>query len=176
MTLLAHWLTGSIAHWLTVTQDIADTYTAFTNMLDSRINVVLEQQRLMQPLRANGRPCITIFTADHGWSLSENKHYKKYVPFRASARVPLIMHDSRLEDMGVPPKHHMFPRSTIDIFPTLVDLVTKPGADLTDFSGHSLKSVLECDSRTSSCGKESSKEDFAVVAYDDSTMVSAAYR
>lgn len=65
---------------------------------------------------------IVVLTSDHGYSLGEHAEWAKYTNFEIGLRVPLIIHS---------PQHQISLKineitELIDIFPTLVDLVTLP--------------------------------------------------
>ena len=81
---------------------------------------------------------IIVFSGDHGDMLGERGLWYKMSLFEASVRVPLLIH----HPSSFPARHVSSHVSTLDILPTLVDLVgTKLWASL-DIDGHSLYPFL----------------------------------
>ncbi|KAL5349772.1 hypothetical protein ACLOAV_004804 [Pseudogymnoascus australis] len=81
---------------------------------------------------------IVVFSGDHGDMLGERGLWYKMSLFEASVRVPLLIH----HPASFPARHVSSHVSTLDILPTLVDLVgTKLWASL-DIDGHSLYPFL----------------------------------
>jgi choline-sulfatase len=81
---------------------------------------------------------IIVFSGDHGDMLGERGLWYKMSLFEASVRVPLLIH----HPASFAPRHVSSHVSTLDILPTLVDLVgTKLWATL-DIDGHSLYPFL----------------------------------
>jgi len=87
---------------------------------------------------------IVVFTSDHGWHNGQKQVLWKNTPWENSAGTPLIIRDPDL-----PPNSVQFPVSTVDVFPTLMDLA---GLELTNTlieadghvpDGYSLKPLME---------------------------------
>jgi arylsulfatase A-like enzyme len=62
---------------------------------------------------------IVIFTSDHGYSLGEKRHWHKFAPWETDLRVPLVIKDNRRGYGG----SVLAPASTLDLFPTILDMV-----------------------------------------------------
>ncbi len=61
---------------------------------------------------------LVVFTSDHGYSLGEKRHWHKFAPWETDLRVPLVIKDPDRDFGG----SVLAPASTLDIFPTLLDL------------------------------------------------------
>ncbi|OBT49607.1 choline-sulfatase, partial [Pseudogymnoascus sp. 24MN13] len=81
---------------------------------------------------------IIVFSGDHGDMLGERGLWYKMSLFEASVRVPLLIH----HPASFPARHVSSHVSTLDILPTLVDLVGTKLWDTLDIDGHSLYPFL----------------------------------
>ncbi|OBT77685.1 choline-sulfatase [Pseudogymnoascus sp. 05NY08] len=81
---------------------------------------------------------IIVFSGDHGDMLGERGLWYKMSFFEASVRVPLLIH----HPASFAPRHVSSHVSTLDILPTLVDLVGTKLWDTLDIDGHSLYPFL----------------------------------
>jgi len=109
--------------------------------------------RLLSVLRNTGRldNTIVILTSDHGEMLGERGFWYKMSFYEGSARVPLVMYAPAL----FAPRRVPSPVSTMDLLPTLVDLVA-------DDDGVELASPVDGQSLVSQLGGAGSRD--AVVA------------
>jgi arylsulfatase len=121
--------------------DIYDRYDAEIRYADSQVGrllAFLEQRDLYEN-------SLVIITSDHGESLVEHRLYCQHCLdlFRGNTEVPLLVkfpaggNDSRSEDTGVKVET---PVSTIDIVPTILDVLDVPGT--AKMSGTSLVRFL----------------------------------
>jgi choline-sulfatase len=81
---------------------------------------------------------ILVFWSDNGWHLGEKQHVHKSTLWQRSTHVPLILRAPQARFNGSPRTQ---PVSTIDLYPTLVDLCGLPAPDRLD--GLSLRPLLE---------------------------------
>lgn len=61
---------------------------------------------------------IVVFVSDHGYGLGEKRHWHKFGPWETDMRVPLVIKDPR-KGFG---RSVLAPASTVDLFPTILDL------------------------------------------------------
>lgn len=108
-------------------------YAACVSYADAQVGKVLAE------LKRSGadKNTIVVLWGDHGWHLGEHAIWGKHSLFEESLRSPLIVHYPGMEHAGAKTDAVV---ETLDIFPTLCDLVgiTTPGYA----QGVSLKSIL----------------------------------
>lgn len=112
------------------------TYDAALRELDDLLG------DLLAALRAAGKleNTVVILTADHGEHLGEHHMLDhQFSVYEELLRVPLIIHDPR----HFAPGRETRPVSTIDLFPTLLELAGVPAAELPQSSAISLLRPLQ---------------------------------
>lgn len=115
-------------------------YIAGIQFADYEIGRFLDELALYPEIYNN---TIIIFTADHGFSLGTKRHWGKFSLWETDLRVPLMYVDLRN------PVHAVCNKavSTMDIFPTVLDLLDIPEPTFTDGSryldGHSFLPLTE---------------------------------
>lgn len=116
--------------------DLALSYAAACAFLDRQLG------RVLAAADAVPRPRVTVVLSDHGFLMSEKKSFKKYLPWRPSARAPLLIHDSRLAvPASAHARIHQLPVSLLDVFPTVLD-ATGLEVDTSWLSGSSLWPIV----------------------------------
>lgn len=116
-------------------------YLACTSFADAQLGVVLDA--LEKSPHADNT--IVVFTSDHGYHLGEKGNMQKWHLWEEATRVPLFVRVPRLKSGGEDCEH---PVSTLDLYPTLIDLCGLPrepnakGSRL-KLGGHSLRPFLE---------------------------------
>ena len=81
---------------------------------------------------------IIVLWSDHGWHLGEKGHWHKRTLWEVATRVPMIVVAPRTGKAGQACRR---PTSTIDLFPTLIELCKLPKLD--DLDGTSLVPLLK---------------------------------
>lgn len=102
-------------------------YLAGIQFADYEIGRFLDELELHPEIYNN---TIIIFTGDHGFSMGTKKHWGKFSMWETDQRVPLMYIDLRN------PVHNICSKavSTMDIFPTVLDLIDEPEPTFTDGS------------------------------------------
>jgi arylsulfatase A-like enzyme len=118
-----------------VHRDLVTGYLASTSFVDAKVGEVLEA---LEKTRYKDNT-IVVLASDHGWSLGQQTHFKKWALWETTTRVPLII---RYPGMPNPGKRSVSPVNLLDIFPTLVDLCQLPVPDHS-LDGHSLVPLLQ---------------------------------
>lgn len=80
----------------------------------------------------NADNTIVMLWSDHGWQLGEKEHWQKFTPWRAVARVPLMVRIPPSCAPGLPQGTQAgqvcdAPVNTLSLFPTLLQLCELPG-------------------------------------------------
>ncbi|MBB6430377.1 sulfatase [Algisphaera agarilytica] len=121
-----------------VDADFADEvrrhYAACVTYVDAQVG------RLIERLEASGAAenTIVVLWGDHGWHLGEHAVWGKHTLYEESLRSPLIVVSHQMQQQGVATDAVV---ETIDIFPTLSDLVGLANPEFAD--GRSLRAMLE---------------------------------
>ncbi len=97
-------------------------YAACVSYADAQVGRLLE--RLQETGAAENT--IVILWGDHGWHLGEHAVWGKHTLFEEALRSPLIISHAGLVQPGVPTDATV---ETLDLFPTLCDLVGLPKPD-----------------------------------------------
>lgn len=94
---------------------ITHAYYAAVSYIDAQIGKLLDE------LKAKGleKKTIVILWGDHGWQLGDHRVWGKHTLFEKALRSPLIIKDPRIE---APQRNVTEIVSTVDIYPTLMDL------------------------------------------------------
>jgi arylsulfatase len=97
-------------------------YYGLINHVDDQI------RRLLNPVIGVPRMApdtIVVFTADHGEMLGDHHLFRKSLPYEPSARIPLLIRDSR--DPGIRPRTVVDEAACLeDVMPTLLDMAGVP--------------------------------------------------
>jgi len=109
-------------------------YLASSNYADERVGEVLEA--LAKSKYAENT--IVILFGDHGWHLGEKLHYRKFVLWEESCRVPFIVKVPGITQRGSKCNR---PVNLLDIYPTLVELCNLP--QKSDLEGRSIVDLLK---------------------------------
>ena len=118
-----------------VHEEIVKGYLAACTFADEQVGKVisaLENSR-------HAENTIVVFASDHGWSLGEQMHFKKWALWENTTRVPMVVYapgktsNGKKIDAGV---------TLLDIFPTLVDLCNLP-APAHHLDGESVGALLD---------------------------------
>ncbi len=94
-------------------------YIAGINFLDYELGRFLTALQSHPEIYNN---CVIILTSDHGFSLGTKRHWGKFSMWEPDVRVPLVFTDMRNPEAQTCAKSV----STLDIFPTLLDLLDLP--------------------------------------------------
>ena len=122
--------------------DSRRAYAANISYLDDKIGEILQT---LKDCRLD-EDTIIVFTSDHGDMLGERGLWFKMSFFEGSARVPLMFHAPK----RFKPRAVTSVASTLDLFPTLMDIASiESGALADDLDGVSLLSVLQGGDRSS---------------------------
>ena len=78
---------------------------------------------------------VIVLWSDHGWHLGEKQHWHKRTLWEESTRIPMII---AAPDIGVPGQSTTQPASTVDLFPTLIELCGLEPVTGQDLDGNSL--------------------------------------
>ena len=107
-------------------------YAAATSYVDACIGKILDA------LDQNGlsENTIVVLLGDHGWKLGDHSSWCKHTNFECDTRVPLILHDPRLEAGSTSRLVEL-----IDLFPTLCELTETPTPR--HCQGRSFRALLE---------------------------------
>ncbi len=116
-------------------QEIVKNYLVACTYVDAQIGKVLESLDKSKH-RDN---TIVVFTSDHGWSLGQHTHFRKYALWEPETHVPFVIYKPNHQTNG---QKTDAPVSLLDIFPTIVDWaqLPPPGHQL---DGKSLIPLLE---------------------------------
>lgn len=118
-----------------VHRELVMSYLASTSFVDAKVGQVLQA---LEKTRYKDNT-IVVLASDHGWSLGQQTHFKKWALWETTTRVPLII---RYPDMPNQGKKSASPVNLLDIFPTLVDLCQLPSPDHS-LDGQSLVKLLQ---------------------------------
>lgn len=110
-------------------------YLASTMYADECVGMILDALE-NSPYKDN---TIVVLFGDHGWHLGEKLHYRKYVLWEESCRVPFIMKVPGLGEGGA--QKCARPVNLLDIYPTLVDLCGLPAKK--ELEGRSIATLIE---------------------------------
>lgn len=94
-------------------------YLASISFMDAQIG------RLLEGLDKSGRAknTIVMFWGDHGWSLGEKEHWRKFALWEEPTRVPLIIAAPGVTQAGATCARTV---SLMDLYPTLIELCGLP--------------------------------------------------
>lgn len=112
-------------------------YLASIHFVDRQIGRVLDALEA-SPHRDN---TYIVFWTDHGWSLGQKEHWRKFALWETTTRTPVV-----ISGPGITPGRRSQPVSLLDLFPTIVDLAGLPANP--DNEGTSLRPLLEGDRAT----------------------------
>jgi iduronate 2-sulfatase len=120
-------------------------YLACISFVDAQAGIVLDA------LKAEGldQNTVVIFWGDNGYHLGEHGEWGKITNYEESTRVPLIIRDPAAPRPGTVVEQ---PVETLDLFPTLCDLLGLPAP--AHLEGESLRPLLR--------GEPGRKKDFAL--------------
>ena len=109
-------------------------YAACVSYADKHVGEILEK------LKETGadKNTIVVLWGDHGWHLGEHAIWGKHALFEESLRSPLVIFDSKMDRRGEMSNSIV---ESVDVFPTLCDLVDIPIPDFAD--GLSLVPILK---------------------------------
>jgi arylsulfatase A-like enzyme len=111
-------------------------YLASISFADAQVGKLLDALDA-SPHRDN---TIIVLWSDHGWHLGEKQHWHKRTLWDEGTRIPMIVVDPLNGKSG---QRSSQPVSTLDIFPTLIDLCGLPPIPNQKLDGASLKSWLK---------------------------------
>ena len=114
-------------------RELLQAYLASITFADALIGQVL--QALDQSGKADDT--IIVLWSDHGWHLGEKKHLHKFTLWERSTHIPMVMVVPGVTSPGSVCRK---PVSTIDVFPTLIDLCQLPSVQT--LSGQSVTPLL----------------------------------
>ncbi|QXD25850.1 sulfatase-like hydrolase/transferase [Opitutia bacterium ISCC 51] len=103
--------TRDAGQWTTAIQH----YLASISFADAQVGRVLDA--LNESPHANNT--IIVLWSDHGWHLGEKQHWHKRTLWEEGTRIPMIVAAPQVGDAGQVCKQ---PASTVDLFPTLIEL------------------------------------------------------
>ena len=114
---------------------IVKNYLAACTYVDAQIGKVLDALETSEH-REN---TIVILTSDHGWSLGQHVHFRKYALWEPETHVPFIIYQPNHKTNGLKTDEMV---SLLDIYPTIIDWaqLPPPGHQL---DGKSLQPLLE---------------------------------
>lgn len=112
-------------------REVIHAYLACVSFLDECVGRVIKALECS----AHADNTMVVFTSDHGWSLGDHFHWKKWALWESATNVPLIIR--RPGDRG---GVCGTPVSTIDLYPTLADLCRLPARP--EWDGESLMPLL----------------------------------
>lgn len=107
-------------------------YLASIAFADTQIGRVLDAYE-SSPMKDN---TYIVFWTDHGWSLGEKEHWRKFALWEEPTRTPVI-----IAGPGIKPGRTAQPVSLLDLFPTICELAAIKGPP--QLEGRSLKPLLE---------------------------------
>lgn len=116
-------------------RDVTMRYYADITDVDNKIGAVLEKAR---SLDLYDNTIIVLWSGDHGFQLGENGLWGKWVNYRASTRIPLMM---RVPGVTTPNTSTSRLVESVDMYQTLSDLAGLPDPN-TDLEGHSFVPLL----------------------------------
>jgi arylsulfatase A-like enzyme/PKD repeat protein len=100
-------------------------YLASIKFADEQLGRVIDALNAHPELAEN---TVIVFVSDHGYSMGEHRHYHKGGLWETDIRVPLLVYDPR---STTPPSRIKSEVSTLDIFPTILELT---GTEIPTFS------------------------------------------
>lgn len=112
-------------------KDIIHAYLAAISFTDYCIGLVLDAL-LLGPNASN---TLVVLWSDHGWQLGEKLAWQKFTLWERATRIPMM-----IAGPGIVPGITMSPASSLDLYPTLMDVVFKEVP--THLDGVSLKRNL----------------------------------
>jgi len=117
-----------------VHKEIVESYLAACTFVDEQIGKVLNALENSK----YSENTIVVFVSDHGWSLGEQTHFKKWALWENTTHVPMIIQCPGMTSNG---KHTNAGVTLLDIYPTLVDMCGLPMPDH-KLDGESVKPLL----------------------------------
>jgi len=119
------------------TRDAGKWPTAIQHYLASISFADAQIGRLLNTLYASpyADNTVIVLWSDHGWHLGEKQHWHKRTLWDEGTRIPMIVVSPTI---GKPGQTTTQPASTLDIFPTLIDLCQLPGVSDHKLDGMSL--------------------------------------
>jgi iduronate 2-sulfatase len=114
-------------------QALRRAYAACVTYVDAQVGRVLDALERLDPERRT----IVVLWSDHGFHLGHHHHWGKHTLYEEALRSPLMIRVPDLTAPGVATRHLA---STVDLFPTLLDLVNLPVPPA--LSGRSLRAAL----------------------------------
>ncbi len=116
-------------------RDVTMRYYADITDVDKKVGDVLQKAR---NLKLYDNTIIVVWSGDHGFQLGENGLWGKWVNYRASTKIPLMMHVPGVTTPNTSTNRLV---ETVDMYQTLSDLAGLP-APKTNLEGHSFAPVL----------------------------------
>ncbi|MDR2439472.1 MAG: sulfatase-like hydrolase/transferase [Planctomycetaceae bacterium] len=131
-------------HWVSDTE-IAKAMTAAYHVKVKHIDDCI--QRLFDGLKKAGldENTLIIFTSDHGNMLGDHNRWFKGVPYEGSTRIPLIIKAPRHSSYAETFNHGKIVQElveSIDVMPTILDVIGQPLPDDPGFQGKSLTQLV----------------------------------
>ncbi|OEK07930.1 hypothetical protein A8C32_15760 [Flavivirga aquatica] len=133
---------SGISKW----KDFVRAYMANISYVDACIGNLLDALDNNTFVKNN---TIVVFVSDHGFSLGEKEYWTKPTLWEEISRVPMMIYDPSIN--GIQGKKINVNRvvSTVDLYPTLVDLAGLPKNNIySSLDGVSLKPLMEKPTRT----------------------------
>ncbi len=90
-------------------------YLASLTFADAQLGRVLDALDRSR----HAQDTVVVLWSDHGWSLGEKFHWRKFALWEEATRIPLVVRAPGVSVAGTRPRN---PASLLDLFPTLVDL------------------------------------------------------
>ena len=103
------------------TRDAGNWPTAIQHYLASISFADAQIGKLLDALDASpyAKNTVVVLWSDHGWHLGEKQHWHKRTLWEEGTRIPMIVVSPKL---GKPGQNSIQPASTLDLFPTLIEL------------------------------------------------------
>lgn len=126
-------------HWHKWVSDNSLWKTGVQSYLASINFADYELGRLLEGLEASGQAenTIVVFWSDHGMHIGEKENWEKFTLFEEATRIPFLISDPRET-----PGSSEAPTTSIDLFPTLVELTDTHDDSLAHLDGESLADIV----------------------------------
>ncbi|MDR1964595.1 MAG: sulfatase-like hydrolase/transferase [Planctomycetaceae bacterium] len=131
-------------HWVS-DSEIAKAMTAAYHVKVKHVDDCIE--RLLDGLKKAGleKDTLIVFTSDHGNMLGDHNRWFKGVPYEGSTRIPLIIKVPQHSSFAETFNHGKIVQElveSIDVMPTILDLIGKPLPTDPGFQGKSLTQLV----------------------------------